>query len=241
MWYISDPKSIPQPIQEVSTVQLMPLGRIVQAYEPLLGAGEFIYLPGVASTAVGNVVTYDLATSGGVGSTTRYVASANAGHSLAVAMSATVASTWGWYQIGGQGIALSNATHATGVVNSVGTSTVTSSATTGMSWQGTRIIVAGNSTFTKTCTSRNGSTLLIVPDFNGLFVGLGVSGTGLTTTTIAAGSNGGPNAQGGTPGGSGVINLAAAATADGTVTVTFTRTNFPVLSGHRYMQLTVTA
>lgn len=55
---------------------------------------EYIYLKGVASTIAGSVVTYDEA-----GVTT--LLAANAIGPVAVAMAATVASTWGWYCIFG--------------------------------------------------------------------------------------------------------------------------------------------
>lgn len=85
-----------QPIADTSTTKKHALGTIVRAKDPAYGSGEFIYLAGVASTVVGSLVTYDqnLATTalapatGGIGP-------------VAVAMSANVASQYGWYQIGG--------------------------------------------------------------------------------------------------------------------------------------------
>jgi hypothetical protein len=84
-----------QPIADTSTTQNHPLGTIVRATDPTYGAAEFIYLTGVASTAVGTWVTYDLD-----GATTRLVASAVG--PVAIAMSANVASQYGWYMIHGR-------------------------------------------------------------------------------------------------------------------------------------------
>lgn len=72
------------------------LGTIAKAYDPVYGEGEFIYLKGVATTAIGTLVLYDqylntttiAPVTGGVGP-------------VAVAMSANVANQYGWYQIGG--------------------------------------------------------------------------------------------------------------------------------------------
>lgn len=231
---ITEPKNVAQGIQETGTVQLLPFGTIVRANDPIMGAGEFMYLQGVAATVVGDVVNYNSFT----GATTRNVAAANSNQTLGIAMSANVASQFGWYQVSGACIVTNNATAAAGLVYVVGTGTVTSGATAGMEIQGSRLLTANSTTFTKTCTTKNGSTLLQVPSFDGLFVGLPVSGTGIAGgTLIAAGLNGAPYAIGGTPGGGGYINLSAAATADGTVTVTFTRTNYSVMSGNRYQQL----
>lgn len=85
-----------QPIAETSTTQRHPLGLIVSAVDPVYGGGEFIYLKGIASTVVGSLVTYD------VNLATTALAPATGGNgSVAVAMSANVASQFGWYQIAG--------------------------------------------------------------------------------------------------------------------------------------------
>jgi hypothetical protein len=87
-----------QPIATTDTVQNHPLGTIVRAVDPTYGAGEFIYLKGVASTAVGSWVTYNMDD----GTTT--LLGANAIGPVAVAMSANVASQYGWYQIQGKAV-----------------------------------------------------------------------------------------------------------------------------------------
>lgn len=85
-----------QPIATTETTQKHPLGSRVRASDPTLGAGEFIYLKGVASTVVGSWATINLDD----GSTTLIVADAIG--SVGVAMSANVASQYGWYQIYGK-------------------------------------------------------------------------------------------------------------------------------------------
>jgi hypothetical protein len=73
-----------------------PLGTIVSAVDPTYGTGEFIFLKGVASTVVGSLVTYDQTLA------TTTLAPATGGNGpVAVAMSANVASQYGWYQIAG--------------------------------------------------------------------------------------------------------------------------------------------
>lgn len=87
-----------QPIAVTDTVQNHKLGTIITAEDPTYGPGEFIYLKGVASTAVGSWVTYsydDGATA---------LLAANAIDPVAVAMSANVASQYGWYQISGKAV-----------------------------------------------------------------------------------------------------------------------------------------
>lgn len=89
-----------QAIANTSTTQIHPIGLIVQAEDPTYGVGEFIYLKGVASTAVGSLVTYNSTT----GVTTLAPVGANKADPIAVAMAATGASECGWYQISGQAV-----------------------------------------------------------------------------------------------------------------------------------------
>lgn len=87
-----------QPIAVTDTVQNHKLGTIVRAEDPTYGAGEFIYLKGVASTAIGSWVTYNLDDG------TTALLAANAIGPVGVAMSANVASQYGWYQISGKAV-----------------------------------------------------------------------------------------------------------------------------------------
>lgn len=86
-----------QPIADTSTTQNHSVGKIVRATDPTLGGAEFIYLKGIGSTVVGSVVTYDTSTF----TTTLSAVGGNIPRPVAIAMSANVASQWGWYQISG--------------------------------------------------------------------------------------------------------------------------------------------
>lgn len=92
---------IPQAITDTSTTKLLPLGTKVRAVDiasTAYGEAEFIYLLGVASTAVGSWVTIhedDYSTT---------LLAANDIGQVAVAMSANVASSYGWYQIDGKAV-----------------------------------------------------------------------------------------------------------------------------------------
>lgn len=106
-WKPTTPQIGTQPIASTSTTPNHSLGTIVQASDVTYGAGEFIYLAGVASTAAGDAVTYDPK-----GASVRAVATSVG--PIAIAMSANVANQYGWYQISGAG-----------VVNSSGATTAT--------------------------------------------------------------------------------------------------------------------
>lgn len=98
-YFIEEGRAGLQNIAVTSTTQDsgIPLGTIVRAKDPTYGQGEFIYLLGVASTAVGSIVTYDPTT----WLTTLSAVGGNIPRPIAVAMSANVASSYGWYQISG--------------------------------------------------------------------------------------------------------------------------------------------
>ena len=85
-----------QGIALTDTTKNHALGTIVTATDPSYGAGEFIYLQGIASTVVGSMVDYDSY----LGVTALSPATGGLGQ-VAVAMSANVASQYGWYQITG--------------------------------------------------------------------------------------------------------------------------------------------
>tara|TARA_Y100001938_G_scaffold151177_1_gene246919 strand:+ start:9786 stop:10286 length:501 start_codon:yes stop_codon:yes gene_type:complete len=100
-WKVTQPGFIgAQPITDVSTTKNHQLGTIVKASDTGdddRGDGEFIYLQGVASTVAGDAVLYNADDY----STTRVTADGIG--PIAIAMAATVASTYGWYQIQGKG------------------------------------------------------------------------------------------------------------------------------------------
>jgi len=102
-WIITENEMGIQPIATLSTTQNHTLGKVVRAKDDTTsgqGAGEFIYLLGVANTVAGSVVTYNTTTY----QTSIALGTANQGGPLAVAVGANVAASYGWYQIGGQAV-----------------------------------------------------------------------------------------------------------------------------------------
>lgn len=95
---LSAPNGIADP------VQVNAVGTIAKFSDEVFGEGEFIYLPGVASCAAGDIVLYDLLPSGP--SVTRHsnATGSNSGRPVAVALGPTVAGQWGWFQISGVAI-----------------------------------------------------------------------------------------------------------------------------------------
>lgn len=108
-WKPITPRLGLQPITETSTTQNHELGTIVTAKDfgsNANGTGDFIYLKGVASTVEGSWVTYspdDHATA---------LLAANAVGQVGIAMSANVASQYGWYQVRGKAVGKCLASYA---------------------------------------------------------------------------------------------------------------------------------
>jgi hypothetical protein len=95
-----------QAIADTSTTALHPLGTIVSGWDPTYGHGEFIYLLGVANTTVGTMVTYNATT---YQTAIPLRTAGNTGAPVAWAMSANVASSYGWYIIEGNAVAKKDA------------------------------------------------------------------------------------------------------------------------------------
>jgi len=92
-----------QGIAETKTTQNAPLGQRAVARDlgsDDRGVADFIYLKGLASTAIGEVVVFN------ADDWSTKLAVANDKGPVAVAMSANVASQFGWYQVTGKGSAL---------------------------------------------------------------------------------------------------------------------------------------
>lgn len=145
-----DPIVGAQPIAETSTTAnpAHPVGTILRATDPTYGAAEFIYLLGVASTAVGSVVTYNLASH----LTALAAVGTNKPQPIAVAMSANVASQFGWYQISGIAIVKKTCTVSLAANAAVGVLTIGLIAGTGSGKevQGALVAVVASATAGRT-------------------------------------------------------------------------------------------
>lgn len=130
------------------------LGCTLRAFDPTLGEGEFILLLGVAGTAIGSLVTYDATTY----QTALCPSTANLARPVAVAMSANLATTFGWYQIAGSATVLKQVNHqiaanlAVGISSSAGKIVASSSAGAGKEIEGARKTATGTvASATTTC------------------------------------------------------------------------------------------
>lgn len=101
---------------DIDTVARFELGDRVQVKDTgstAYGHGELIYLQGIGSTVRGSVVTIN-------DNWLTALVVADAHGAVGVALAATVASTYGWYQIFGRGVASSETTIVDGTQAYVG-------------------------------------------------------------------------------------------------------------------------
>lgn len=91
---------------DTSANRTIPVGTIVRGFDSTNGAGEFIYLPGNASLAVGSLVTWNP-----IDKTTTLVPStAKLGYPVAASMTAnTTTTSYSWFQIAGAAAILKTA------------------------------------------------------------------------------------------------------------------------------------
>lgn len=140
----------------VDSTKRVPLGTIKKFVDPLYGEGEFIYLKGVASTAAGDAVVYDTAYT-----TVRAAATNNDACPWAFATAATVADTYGWYQIGGMVSANKTKTvsMAQGITIGVSTAGLISASSSLKELQGAVVAIVASAT---TTTNNGGKVTLMI-------------------------------------------------------------------------------
>lgn len=92
-------------LTNVDTEAKFPVGLIIPIHSQNYNGGEAIYLKGSASTVAGSVVVYSGYTGVDATSWLTDLAVADDVGGIAVALSACVADTYGWFQVGGAAIA----------------------------------------------------------------------------------------------------------------------------------------
>ena len=192
-------------------------GQFITALDPVWGESAFILAFGVAGLQIGDAVMI-----GAAYATTRTV-SATRGI-VGISMSAnTDLAALSWFAVRGQVPARLTAAAAnlpaylTATAGSLASTVVATQQTTGA-----MILTALAATIgTKLVGTVNASNLLAVPNIDGLYVGGGVTGTGIpaATTITAIGYGGLMLGYAGPP--PGFVQLSANATATGQVTGTF--------------------
>lgn len=164
------------------TTQRFPLGMKIDAIDPFWGYGEFVYAKASGAITKGWFCQFDqnwLAT--GIPNT------ANMGRPVAVAMMTMADLTFGWFMKAGLAVIKTTATVAADTaIGITGTGTVGAN-TAGKQILGARNLIAATGTKTVTAQTVNGSYVLTTSGYDGFFMGMALSGTGIPASTVVAG------------------------------------------------------
>lgn len=234
-WILDEPKLgfLPPPIgvaaADLPLGHALPaLGTKVRAFEPFFGEATFMLAFGVAAGTLGDLTLINPLT----GLATRATTTMRGLLGISIANANTSTTAASWYLV--EGCAPVRSTAAVignPMYESAGAGVALSTVSaTNMVQNGTFASVHNFTIPTKSCQLTNGSTDIVVPNLDGLFVGQVLSGTGVgaSATITAIGYGGLYTGVAGPKPGHITVNVASTATA--TSTVTFTATNFAVAS-----------
>jgi hypothetical protein len=201
------------------TTQRHPLGYRVSAHDPFWGAADFIYVKALSTMEKGSVVQLDeVFTASDIPNT------ANLGRQLYVLMNSMVTGQFGWAQASGFAPWSASASVAADAAIGITAAGQIGANTAGKQVLGARNRIAGTGTTAKANTqTTNGSSTLVTNGYDGWFLGMALSGTGIPASTVVAKLE----ADGRTVQmGSAIGTVDKLATATGSVTVTGTWTNY---------------
>jgi hypothetical protein len=203
------------------TTQRWPTGMVMDAVDPYFGFGRFMDAQAVAAQTPGTLTT--LSSWANTPVMTAAASTANLGIPVYVAAQNFPLNGWGWYQFEGVCPIQQSATTTAGAAVGLGTAgKITGTLVAGKQVLGINVQQIATFTLTKAnCNTLNGSKVISVPNVDGLFVGLTLSGTGVGAGTIASID---PSGR--------FITSTANSTATGTATVTGTYTGYCLASIH---------
>jgi hypothetical protein len=166
------------------TTQRQPLGQTVTAVDPYWGFGEFMYIKSNDAILKGSLVT--------VGTAPTYLgtllpSTAGQGFSFGVAMAPMASGTYGWIQVSGACVYKTNATVAADTAVAVAAAGIVGTLAAGKQLLNCRNVKAATATVTVTANTQNGTGVLFCPQgYDGLFLGIALSGTGIPASTVVA-------------------------------------------------------
>lgn len=163
------------------TTQRHALGTKVTAVDPYWGEGEFLYIKSNAAILKGSLVMWEGGYLGALLPST-----AGQGFPFGVAMAPMASGTYGWIQIAGRCVYKTNATVAADTAIAVAAAGIAGTLANGKQLLGTRNVVAATGTVTVTATTTISSGKLITSGYDGFFIGMALSGTGIPASTVVA-------------------------------------------------------
>lgn len=203
------------------TTQRMHLGTVIEAVDPYWGYGEFMYIKSNDAIIKGSLVI--------VGTFPTFLgtllpSTASLGAPFGVAMAPMASGTYGWIQISGCAVYKTSATVAADAAVGIGSAGMIGAYSTLKGMVGVHNLKAATATTTVTAGTTNGTGVLTTGGYDGFFIGMALSGTGIPASTVVAGlsSDGRTILTGSAIGTFGDKN----STATGTITLTGTYTGY---------------
>lgn len=174
----------PQPFNDFfapDTVQRHPLGLVLSAVDPYWGFGEFIYVRSNDAIIKGSLVMWDGGYLGVLLPNT-----AGQGFPFGVAMAPMASGRFGWLQISGLAVYKTGSTVAADTVIGITAAGVCGTNAAGKQLLNTRNVRSATATVTVTAATQNGTGVLKTRGYDGFFLGMALSGTGIPASTVVA-------------------------------------------------------
>lgn len=165
------------------TTQRQQLGLRVVAVDPFWGLGTFMYIKSADAILKGSLVMFDESYNGALLPST-----ALQGFPFGVAMAPMASGTYGWIQLEGRAVYKTNATVAADTAIAVAAAGIAGTLAAGKQLVNVRNRIAATGTKTFTANTQNGTNVLFCPSgYDGAFLGMALSGTGIPASTVIAG------------------------------------------------------
>ena len=165
------------------TVQRHLLGLNITAVDSFWGQGEFMYVKSNDAILKGSVCMWDE-----VFNAALLPSAVTQGFPFGVAMAPMASGTYGWIQLAGRAVYKTNATVAADGVLAIAAAGILGATATGKQVMGIRNRIAATGTKTFTANTQSGNGVLFVPGgYDGAFLGMALSGTGIPASTVVAG------------------------------------------------------
>ncbi len=163
------------------TTQRQPLGMTVTAVDPFWGAGKFMYVKSAAAILKGSVCMWDESYNAEL-----LPSAVTQGFSFGIAMAPIPSGSYGWVQTEGRAVYKTNATVAADGVLAIAAAGILGATATGKQVLGIRNRVAATGTKTVTANTVTGTGVLYTQGYDGFFIGMALSGTGIPASTVVA-------------------------------------------------------
>lgn len=163
------------------TSQRHPLGLTVTAVDPYWGLGKFMYIKSTDALIKGSLTMWDESYNGALLPSTTLQ-----GFPFGVAMAPMASGTYGWIQLEGRVVWKTSATVAADAAVAIAAAGVVGASAAGKQLVSVRNRISATGTKTVTASTQTGTGVLMTGGYDGFFIGMALSGTGIPASTVVA-------------------------------------------------------